>query len=93
MDPILILIFALAAGDLILLRVVSRERARRRKAERNAGSALRENLKLMDALERRATNRPRPAPVVVPLDARPRQIREAVAELKARQVADTGGAA
>lgn len=63
MDPILILIFALAAGDLILLRVVSRERARRRKAERNAGSALRENLKLMDALERRAVNRPRPTPV------------------------------
>jgi len=66
MDPILILIFALAAGDLILLRVVSRERARRRKAERHAGSALRENLKLMDALERRASVRPRQTPVVAP---------------------------
>jgi len=65
-DPILILIVALAAGDLILLRVVSRERARRRKAERNAGSALRENLKLMDALERRASVRPRQTTVAAP---------------------------
>lgn len=92
MDSLFILAGVLGVSDILLLRVWSHERARRRKAERNAGSALRENLRLMDALERKAGIRPA-KPVVVPITAKPRQIQEALAELKARQAADTGGMA
>lgn len=57
MDSLFILAGLLGVGDLLLLRLVARERGRRRKAERNAGVALRENLRLMDALERKVSLR------------------------------------
>jgi len=93
MDSLFMLAGLLGVGDVLLARVWWLERARRRKAERNAGSALRENLRLMDALERRAGLKHPGRPVTVPVDARPRQIREAIAELKTRQASDTGGVA
>jgi hypothetical protein len=57
MDTLFILAGLLGVGDILLLRAVARERARRRKAERNACSALRDNLRLMDALERKVSLR------------------------------------
>lgn len=89
MDSLFVLAGVLGVGDILLARVWWHERRKRRRAERAANSALRENLRLMDAVERR--DRPAPGPVIVPLSARPQQIREAIAELKVRQVAETGG--
>ena len=93
MDSLFILAGVLGLGDLLLLRVWARERARRRKAESTANDALRHNYRLLDALERKAGIRPPAKPVVVPMNAKPRQIREAIAELKASQVTETGGLA
>jgi hypothetical protein len=90
MDTLFILAGVLGLGDILLLRIVARERTRRRKAERTANSALRDNYRLMDALERKAGTR---APVVAPMPAKPRAIREALSELQTRQAADTGGLA
>lgn len=93
MDSLFVLAGVLGIGDILLARVWWRERRKRRRAERAANSALRENLKLMDAIERRARAVAPSGPVVVHLPAQPQQIREAIAELKTRQVVETGGAA
>ena len=94
MDSLFLLAGLLGVGDILLLRVVVRERARRRKAERIANAALRDNLKLMSAIERKASGQPRGlGPVVVEMPATPRQVRQAIAELQARQAADAGGVA
>lgn len=94
MDSLFILAGLLGVGDILLARVWLRERTRRRKAERVGNAALRDNLKLMSALERRASNSPRGGgPVIVEMPTTPRQIRDAIAELKDRQTASVGGAA
>jgi hypothetical protein len=54
MDSLFLLAGVLGVGDIILLRVLWRERARRRKAESTANDALRHNYRLLDALERKA---------------------------------------
>lgn len=92
MDTLVILAGVLGVGDLLLTRVWWRERRRRRKAERAADTYIRDNYRLMDALERKAALK-RTGPVVVPLDASPGQIREAVDTLRARQTAQSGGIA
>jgi hypothetical protein len=94
MDSLIILAAVFGMGDLVLGRIWWRERARRRKAERNANAALRDNFKLMSALERKASGQPRGGgPVIVELPTTRRQVRDAIAELQSRQPAQTGGAA
>jgi hypothetical protein len=94
MDSLFILAGLLGLGDILLLRLVARERARRQKAERHANAALRDNLKLMSALERKASGQPRGGgPVIVELPTSRRQVHHAIAELQARQAAETGGVA
>lgn len=92
MDSLFVLAGVLGVGDLLLARVWWRERRKRRRAERSADAALRENLRLMDEIDRWARPVATAAPVVVRMPVKPKQIREAIAELKARQVAETGGA-
>jgi hypothetical protein len=94
MDTLFLFAGVLGVGDLVLLRVLWRERARRRKAERHANAALRDNYKLMSAIERKASGQPRGGgPVIVELPATRRQVQDAIVELQSRQVAQTGGAA
>lgn len=94
MDTMFLLAGLLGLGDIILGRAWWRARARREKAERVANAALRDNLKLMSALERRASGTPRGGgPVIVEMPTTPQQIRDAIAELKTRQTAQVGGAA
>lgn len=94
MDSLFILAGVLGVGDLLLARVWWRERARRRKAERVGNAALRDNYKLMTALERKASGQPRGGgPVIVELPASRRQVREAISELQARQAMSPGGVA
>ena len=101
MDSLFVLAGVLGVGDLLLARVWWHERRKRRRAERAANSSLRENLRLMEELMRPQVARHQPLgsrpvakgdPVVVRMPAKPKQIREAIAELKGRQVAGTGGA-
>lgn len=92
MDSLFVLAGVLGVGDLLLARVWWHERRKRRRAERAANSSLRENLRLMDEIDRWSLQRATGEPVVVRMPAKPKQIREAIAELKARQVAETGGA-
>jgi hypothetical protein len=63
MDSLFLLAGLLGVGDILLLRVWTRERARRRKAESTANEAIREKYKLLDVIERKAAaSRPsRPA--------------------------------
>ena len=91
MDSLFILAGLLGVGDLVLIRFWWRERARRRKAERVGSAALRDNLKLMSALERKASGAPRTGgPVIVELPATRHQVRQAIADLQARQAAPGG---
>lgn len=89
MDGMLILAFVLGVGDLVLGRIWWHERSRRRKAESHAKDALQQKYKLLDALERKAAKAHR-EPVVIPIGARPREIREALLE---RPASDGGGVA
>lgn len=94
MDALFILAGVLGVGDLVLVRIWWRERHKRRRVERCARAALRENLSLKDALERRRMVKAGPAagrPVTVPLSASPTTIAAAVAELKRRRTAQPGG--
>lgn len=91
MDTVFILAGVFGVGDILLARVWLRERRRRRKAERSADTYIRDNYRLMDALERRAAQKQ--GPVVVTMPTSTRAIRQAVDELRARQVAQPGGAA
>ena len=94
MDTVFILAGVFGLGDIVLARAWWRARAKREKAERVANAALRDNYKLMSALERRASGQPRcGGPVIVEMPTTPRQIRDAISELKARQTAQVGGAA
>lgn len=92
MDSLFILAGVLGVGDMVLARVWWHERRKRRRAERAANSSLRENLRLMDEIDRWARPVAKGDPVVVRMPAKSQQIREAIAELKGRQVAETGGA-
>jgi hypothetical protein len=92
MDSLFVLAGVLGIGDLLLARVWWHERRKRRRAERAANSSLRENLRLMDEIDRWVRQRATGEPVVVRMPVKPKQIREAIAELKGRQVAETGGA-
>lgn len=56
MDSLFILAGILGVGDLLLARSWWRERHRRRRIERRAATALRENLTLKDAIARRAAD-------------------------------------
>jgi hypothetical protein len=82
----------LGLGDIVLVRIWWRERSRRLRAELHANDAIRKNYKLLDAIERKAAAA-KLGPVTIPLCARPREIRDAILELKARQASDPGGAA
>lgn len=84
MDSLFILAGILGVGDLVLARSWWRERHRRRRIERCAATALRENLTLKDALERRAAQG-KSQPVVVRASAPPQSIQAAIAELRARK--------
>ena len=91
MEPVFILVGVLAVGDALLARWAWRERRRRRKAEAAADTYIRDNSRLMDALERKAAQKH--GPVVVSMPTSTRAIRQAVDELRARQVAQPGGVA
>lgn len=94
MDTMFLLAGLLGLGDILLVRIWWRERARRRKAERVGNAALRDNYKLMSALERRASGLPRGGgPVIVEMPATRRQVREAISDLQARQAMSPGGVA
>lgn len=92
MDSLFVLAGVLGVGDMVLARVWWHERRKRRRAERAANSSLRENLRLMDEINRWASPAAKGDPVVVRMPVKPKQIREAIAEFKGRQVAETGGA-
>lgn len=91
MDTLFILAGLLGLGDLVLLLIWAHERGKRRTAERHANEAIREKYRLLDALERKAAKAR--GPVVVPIGAKARDIRDAIAELTARQAAETRGGA
>jgi hypothetical protein len=76
MDSLFILAGLLGAGDLLLTWYLWQERERRKKAESAAGRVLRDNYRLIDALERKAGIRPPEKPVVVPIGSRRRQAAE-----------------
>ena len=67
MDTLFILAGVLGVGDLVLMRIYWRERRLRRKAERSADGYIRDNYRLMDALERKAGIRSASKGVVLPL--------------------------
>jgi hypothetical protein len=92
MDSLFVLAGVLGVGDLLLARVWWHERRKRRRAERAANASLRENLRLMDEIDHWARPVAKGDPVIVRMPVKPKQIREAIAELKGRQVAETGGA-
>lgn len=91
MDSLFLLAGLLGAGDILLAWYLWQERQRRQKAESTANRFIRDNYRLIDALERKAGIRPPASPVVVQMPMKPKAIREARAELQARQAAQTGG--
>ena len=58
MDSLFVLAGVLGVGDILLVRIWWRERARRRQAESHANDAIREKYRLLDIIERKAAKAP-----------------------------------